>query len=274
MRKGFVPIVFAVAICLTGRPAIASPIFYSAATASVADNNTGLSDYSSTNTVLYGVASTGQKTANIGGASALAYVDNGALGAYATTTSAGGTEFINAFGQAVFSDTLVLSSTELSAGTLATWNYSLDFDRSVSGPGTGLYGCTIATANLDVYLSTDGSTLGSLRMVDSDGCQSDGSIASGSFQAAVGSEIAINYALYAGAGTRLGATATADAAHTLLFFLDPTNPSNSYSTASGLSYLSPAVNPTPVPEPASLFLLGTGMAGIAAKIRKRRKQVQ
>ena len=36
-------------------------------------------------------------------------------------------------------------------------------------------------------------------------------------------------------------------------------------------YLALGKGSTPVPEPATMFLLGTGLAGVAAKIRKRRK---
>jgi hypothetical protein len=39
-------------------------------------------------------------------------------------------------------------------------------------------------------------------------------------------------------------------------------------------YLGLGRSSTPVPEPATMFLLGTGLAGVAAKMRKRRKVVK
>ena len=47
------------------------------------------------------------------------------------------------------------------------------------------------------------------------------------------------------------------------------DPNNTFALIDNVEFDTTA---TPVPEPASLLLLGSGIAGIAAKVRKRRKQ--
>ena len=39
----------------------------------------------------------------------------------------------------------------------------------------------------------------------------------------------------------------------------------------GFNGVGRAFLPQPVPEPTTMFLLGTGLAGVAARVRKRRK---
>jgi hypothetical protein len=56
-------------------------------------------------------------------------------------------------------------------------------------------------------------------------------------------------------------TASADASHTLSFFLTPLSAGASYSTASGLDY-SAISSPALVPESSSVSLLGAGLAGL------------
>jgi hypothetical protein len=66
------------------------------------------------------------------------------------------------------------------------------------------------------------------------------------------------------------ASARADYSSTVHLFIDPspTNPGASYTTASGLSYL------TPVPEPSSAILVTLGMATLGVNFRARKGQRQ
>jgi hypothetical protein len=64
-----------------------------------------------------------------------------------------------------------------------------------------------------------------------------------------------------GTGLFAGASGTLASVGTVTFFADGT--SNSRESINGTI--------TTVPEPTTMLLLGTGLAGIAAKVRKRRK---
>lgn len=77
----------------------------------------------------------------------------------------------------------------------------------------------------------------------------------------VGDSLPVNGDLFLDVSAFNGVNAVADAGDTAVFHLDPLTPEGTYTTASGATYLTP-VGPTPVPEPATLYLLGAALAGM------------
>jgi hypothetical protein len=272
IRTGFVAFV----ACLTlvvPETASAAPILYARAHA-VAQNQdvVGAPIDSEDTGFLNGFDSAPLVDAAIGSSSSFASVTDGVMSAYASAGSlANGINGQAAFGEALFADTLTLMSNTLAVGTSVTLHFALDLDAtstaaSISGVQTA---CGGAHANLSVYVLGGTSTVASA--VDSS-CAGDTNLNTGSFLVyEIGDTVTVAAILTAHASARAGSSAYVDASHTLRLLIDPTTNDFFYSTLSGNSYLS-AATPAAVPEPASLLLLGSGIAGMAAKVRKRRKQ--
>jgi hypothetical protein len=67
---------------------------------------------------------------------------------------------------------------------------------------------------------------------------------------------------------RTGAT-TAVAEHSIFFHFDPITPGATYTTDSGVSYLTSAAEPSPIPEPGALTIMVSGLIGLAvARLRR------
>ncbi|NOT27985.1 MAG: PEP-CTERM sorting domain-containing protein [Acidobacteria bacterium] len=206
--------------------------------------------------------STSQGLLNGGTGTGFAEIVDGVL--HASATSVGGTNFFNgasASGSAIFLDTLTFVSTSLSIGTPVQLAFAIDLDYSLSG------GCAA-----DLPQASVSAQLHSFTFVDDTCNANDVNNASGVITVKIGDELPFQAILTTSSYAPGGFVGVADAANTFQFTIDPIGGNFSYIAASGNSFLTESAPPPAAPEPASLFLLGTGTAGLLARALRRRTQ--
>jgi hypothetical protein len=232
--------------CLLCWSAAASgaPIFYAIASAGATDHRPGGAQVAEVRHIPSGDTA-GPATVSLPGGSAWASVVDGVLRAHATGDGSG----VSTNATASFFDTLVLSSATLPIGTSVQLRAEMQFSRTVT-PNDIPAPC----ANTSVAYAGIDTNAGSLQVQDSTCDSLDINNPTGFIQGIVGEELTVNAYLTAAVGAF--GQGTADAANTFRFFLTPVG-DFTYTTASGNSYVQQV---QPVAEPATLLLLGIGVA--------------
>jgi hypothetical protein len=211
----------------------------------------------------------GPLSAQVGSTSSTASIVDGVLGAGAwATSSATGIQGQTSFAQTIFVDTLTIFSNTLALGTPVTLQFALGLDGTTTEQW--ISGVQVACGTLNavgsVYVTGGTQTVASAQ--DSSCLGSLDFNFFSIFDVKVGDELTVQLQLLASASARAGASAYADATHTLNWFIDPLGDFG-YTTLSGNSYTT-ATPPPSAPEPASLLLFGIAGAGIVAKMRRRK----
>ena len=184
---------------------------------------------------------------------------------HASASVLGGSSFFdgaNASGMAIFLDTLTFVSPSLTAGTSVQLAFAIDLDYDLSGACSATLPRSFVHAVLHSFSFKD------------DTCDAfDVSNGSGVITVQIGGELPFQAILTTDATTPGLLSGFANAANTFRFTIDPLG-DFSYITASGNSYLTQIAGPAAVPEPATLLLIGSGTAYLAARRRTVRRRRQ
>jgi hypothetical protein len=259
---------------LAGTPAQATPIYFSSVNVSASDLNPGGTNQDINTGQLLSVDTVAAITASNSEASAIGFVNDGVIGAFASAESmVSDAMFVTGDSHVQFGDTLTLTSGSLPTGTPVNLLFTLDLSvilQSTQTPSMG-GGCgSVAHGTLLVARGT--SALADLvDLQEPSPCSVNDIVASPLVVSAnIGDQLVATLGLEVAADGRIGGGSSADARDTLQFFADPIG-DFSYTTASGNTYQSPTTNPGPVPEPATVALLGTAI-GPCLVLALRRKR--
>ena len=193
-------------------------------------------------------------------------VNHGALGAYAEASGQFGV-----LSTVVFEDTLTVTSDTLADGTPVDLTLSLSLDYMLSGTNGG--------GNIDAFLGLGNQQSG--RTTTRFTAYSDLGVTvnqtTAIFHTFVGAVIGLTAQLNVGAAAGnccTGGYGLGDALNTMHFFVDTAGPlanAFSYTSQTGAPYFTPPPSdPVPVPEPTSMLLVGAGLAGVFARLRRKR----
>ena len=205
---------------------------------------------------------TGSGTTDGYSGSAATLVTDSVIGVFATATSAGSQNVgINVSAGSGYIDYFTVL---LPTGSFVPMSFTLDPSYTITTTG-GACG----SLNASVQVAGGGSaipTIGGLHYVDSS-CNPDSLLTTIELMVPTGVPFRVLSEMSASIFfSGQGGTGTIDALHSLQLFANPVG-NYTYETMSGNNFLS---GPTPVPEPATLFMLGSGLVWLEYRRRRIR----
>lgn len=209
---------------------------------------------------------TGSGTTDGSSGSATAFVTDSVIGVFATATFPGSpTTEVHVNASAAYLDYFTVLLPE---GSFVPMLFTLDPSYTMTTTGEAfLKDPDFSYASLQADLDVAG---GSLRYFDCSCTTPDALQTTIELMVPTGVPFRVQYDMIAWVRlmSTYPGTGTVDASHSLQLFADPVG-NYTYETTSGNNFLSGAA-PVPVPEPATLFILGSGLGWLGYKRRRIR----